>query len=196
MVAPILGLLLLVLLTLGFVSQSRQQGALIERVATDDLREFNEFTEAFIGLSQAHGALFDLLDDTRGRISEDKLYDRAKTRLDDLRSAVERLRRTVDEHKQHDLEQGRDISPEAALLLSGRQYLKAATTAVEITTVDPRLASKQLGRANESFIALSRAFNAFLDWERIELGARGPRLHRKRTDGPLGERCRAAGKRT
>jgi len=171
MVAPILGLLLLVLLTLGFVSQSRQQGALIERVATDDLREFNEFTEAFIGLSQAHGALFDLLDDTRGRISEDKLYDRAKTRLDDLRAAVERLRRMVDEHKQRDIEQGSDISPEAALLLSARQYLKAATTAVEITTVDPRLASKQLGRANESFVALSRAFNAFLDRERIELGA-------------------------
>src|SRR5262249_30191496 len=149
-----------------FVSESRQQGALLERVAKDDLREFNEFTEGFIGVSEAHGALFALLDNARSGIAEDKLYDLAKTRLDQVRAAVGRLRATIESHQKEDVGAGRDISPETALLNSLKKYMSAVSTAVEVTTVDVGLASVQLRHANNSFIELARTFNDFLDTER------------------------------
>jgi diguanylate cyclase (GGDEF)-like protein/PAS domain S-box-containing protein len=169
MVAPILGLLLLALLTAGFVSESRRQGALIDRVAREDLQAINDFTEAFIGLSRAHGALFDQLGYVRERLTQDKVAELAQIRLEAVRAAVTRLQTTIEKHQRRDIEAGRDLSPEAELLKAAKQYLVTAETAVDIATAEPRVAAEQLGIANERFVAVSGAFNGFLDHERIEL---------------------------
>jgi len=170
MVAPLLGLLLLAILTGAFLAQSYRQSALLARVANEDLTQLTALVAMSVGLSRAHMSLFDLLD-RRDHVSEEVLYDRATQRLDAIRSEVAKLRDALEATIANDRAMGRASDAEIDLLGKSDQYLKAATRAIDVATLDTRLATEQLAHANDNYVALSLSFNALLDSERAEIGA-------------------------
>src|ERR1700704_121998 len=90
LVAPLLGLILLGLLTAAFTYESRRQNALLTRIVEGDLAEFERYADAFIDLSAEHMGLYDLL--TRaGKIEEEALYLQAKGRLNAIYGTTRNL---------------------------------------------------------------------------------------------------------
>lgn len=176
LLSPLLGLLLLVALTAAFIQESQRQDELLKRIAERDFAAYDHYSELFVGLSDEHMALYDLLQDT-GAIDEQLLYDRAKQRLNRIQRVVDELEQALPVVSVASPRGNESLAaPRSELLVRTKAYRKAATAAVTMATVNLALAPRQLALANTQFTAMNRAYAGFLDSERSgirsEIGAR------------------------
>jgi diguanylate cyclase (GGDEF)-like protein/PAS domain S-box-containing protein len=163
LVAPLLGLLLLGLLTAAFTYESQRQNALLTRIVEGDLAEFERDAAVFIELSAEHMGLYDLL--TRaGKMEEDALYLRAKARLNAIYDSTRKLEAALPMAKAGTRDGNPGLGAKAREILAFTQaYRRAATSAVEMTTVNPALAPREIAYANDQFVAMNRVFEKLLD---------------------------------
>ncbi len=163
LVAPLLGLILLGLLTAAFTYESRRQNALLTRIVEGDLAAFERYADVFIDLSAEHMGLYDLLTHA-GKMEEDALYLEAKGRLNAIHETTRKLEAALPTAKAGN--SSGDASPEAAgseILAFTQAYRRAATSAVEMTMVNPALAPREIGYANDRFVAMNHVFEKLLD---------------------------------
>ena len=165
LVEPMLGLVLLVVLTAAFVYQLQHQNMLLQRVS-DQTLAYDRYFEVFSKLSQQHLLLDDLLR-SAGKFDEMELYDIAKQRLNGIHQAVRDLEQAVPAIATAGDEDATKLAAQRAELLATTEaYRKAATSAVTMATVNLALAPRQLAVANESFTVMNRTFVKILDVER------------------------------
>lgn len=163
MIAPFLGLILLGLLVLAFEYEIHRQNELLTRIAGEDLEEYELHSRLFVDLAEQHLALYQLLSDTEF-IDEETVYDQGKQRLDRIFEAVASLEQTV----LRNADGTERMNPQREslqneLLGHFEAYRDAATTAVEMATVDLSLAPEHLVRANDQFTAMNHALIEILD---------------------------------
>lgn len=163
LVAPLLALLMCGLLTAAFVYESQRQNALLNRITERDFAAFDRYSAVFVNLTEQHMALYDILL-SAGKIDEATLYDQSKQRLYTIRQAVQDLEQALPPA-------GRTADPafdelRNELLARTQGYRAAATSAVEMSTVDLAAAPAQLAIANERFAAMNRRFVKLLELER------------------------------
>ena len=162
LVEPLLGLLLLGLLTAAFLFELQHQNALLKRVAEQNIAAYDRYSEVFVNLSEQHLALHELLRNTQ-KLDEEALYDGAKQSLNRIHRAVRDLEQALPAAT----DGGERLAAKRSELLGSTQaYRNAATSAVTMATVNLALAPAQLALANESFTAMNRRFVKFLDAER------------------------------
>lgn len=163
LVVPLLGLVLLGLLTAAFVVESQRQNGLLDRIAERDFAAFDRYSTVFIHVSQQHMALYNLLYGA-SKFDEEALYDQAKQRLHGIHQAIRDIELALPagtvERDAH------SVALRGTLLAHTQRYAKAVTSAVEMATVNLALAPGQLARANEYFTTMNFAFNNLLDAER------------------------------
>jgi diguanylate cyclase (GGDEF)-like protein/PAS domain S-box-containing protein len=169
LVEPLLGLILLCVLTGAFVFQLQHQNALLKRVAEGNLAAYERYFDVYARLSEQHLALGDLLRST-GKFDEMALYDAAKQRLNGIRQAVHDLVQTLPTTSAGTHEADANLAAQRRdLLVTTEAYRKAATSAVTMATVNLALAPEQLALANERFTAMNRTFVKFLDAGQAEI---------------------------
>lgn len=167
LLAPLLGLVLILLLAGAVIYEAQRQNALVTRIAAQDMTSFGRYTSVFVRLSEEHTEIFNLLRDAQGQ-DEEALYDRAKRDLDRIRSAIADLERELAAGAP--ISGGRNSSAERKSLLEhARSYAQAAASAVDLATVDTRLAGKALTVANDRFIAMNRGLTGFLESYRQDI---------------------------
>ncbi len=164
LLGPLLGSVVLAVLTIGFSYEFHRQNALLARVAERDLAALDRYAGVFVNLSEEHMALYRLLNNA-GKIDEGSLYDQAKGHLYRIQTAIGALEEALP------VNPGEGHEHEFALLRSDlfariQTYRRAATSAVEMSTLELSLASGQLIRANDAFVAMNRTFVKLLDRER------------------------------
>jgi diguanylate cyclase (GGDEF)-like protein/PAS domain S-box-containing protein len=163
LVAPLLGLILLGLLTAAFTYESRRQNALLTRIVEGDLAEFERDADAFMDLSAEHLGLYDLLS-RAGKMDEEALYLQAKGRLNAIYETSRKLEAALPIAKAGTGGGNADLEAKGVEILTLVQaYRRAATSAVEMTTVNPALAPREIAQANDRFVAMNRVFAKFLD---------------------------------
>ena len=163
LVAPLTALVVCSLATVAFVHESQRQNTLLSRISERELAELDRYSAVSVGLMDQHMALYELLFNAR-KLDEENLYEQAKRHLDQIRLAVGELERALPAAKRG---AGGELGALHGELLSRTQaYRRAATSAVEMSTVNLAVALAQLARANERFTAMNRAFTELLERER------------------------------
>jgi diguanylate cyclase (GGDEF)-like protein len=166
LVAPLFGLALLGLLIAMFVFEAQRQNALLTRIAEREFAAFEVYSDVFIHLSAEHIALYELLSNA-SKADEETLYDKSKERLYAIQGAIAEVEASLPaaaSGSHPELPQLREN-----LLALTHAYRRAVTSAVEMTTVNLNLAPTHIAVANDSFIAMNRAFNRLLSVQRQAL---------------------------
>jgi len=139
LVEPLLGLLLLGLLTAAFLFELHHQNALLKRVAEQNIAAYDRYSEVFVNLSEQHLALHELLRNTR-KLDEESLYDGATQSLNRIHRAV----RDLEQALPAPTDGGERLAVKRSELLGSTQaYRNAATSAVTMATVNLALAPGQ-----------------------------------------------------
>lgn len=170
LVAPLLGLILLIVLTAAFTYESQRENALLTRVAEEELAGLDRYSDVFIALSEQHMALYDLLN-SAPKTDEETLYDRAKERLYAIHEAIHKLKEALPAAAGDRSADASSTALRAEVLALTEAYRRAATSAVELTTVNLELAPGQIALANDRFIAMNRAFAKLLGKQRQNLAS-------------------------
>jgi diguanylate cyclase (GGDEF)-like protein len=168
LVAPLFGLGLLGLLIAMFVFEAQRQTALLTRIAEREFAAFEIYANVFIHLSAEHIALYELLSNA-SKADEETLYDKSKERLHAIQSAVGEVEAALPAAASGSHAELARLRENVIALTHA--YRRAVTSAVEMTTVDLSLAPTHIAVANNSFIAMNRAFNRLLNVQRQALTA-------------------------
>jgi diguanylate cyclase (GGDEF)-like protein len=169
LVAPLLGVVVCGAVTAAFYYESRRQDELLARVTERDLKAFNHYAEVFIGLTEEHTALFELLHGAPGRMNEEAIYERAKLHLLNVQHAVSGLAQALPPADPA------TVPAFAALLerlsASAQAYRKGVGAAVGMATLDAALGPDQVALSNERFVAMNRDLVSLLELERATISA-------------------------
>jgi diguanylate cyclase (GGDEF)-like protein/PAS domain S-box-containing protein len=165
LVSPLLGLILIALLSSAFMYEWRAQNNFLTEIIEKDFAAFNRHDEVFINLSAQHIALYDLLT-AADKGDEETLYDSAKKRLYAIHEAIRRYEEILP-GKIGNAGEIKALRSDALALTQA--YRRTVTSAVEMATVNIALAPAQVALANERFTAMNRAFSRLLDAQRHEL---------------------------
>jgi diguanylate cyclase (GGDEF)-like protein len=173
LVAPLVALLACSLATAAFVYESQRQNALLSRISERELAALDHYSALFARLLERHMALYGILFSAR-KLDEEDLYEQAKQHLDGIRQSVVELERALPQERRD--REGHFGALRDELLTRTQAYRRAATSAVEMSTVNLAVALSQLARANDRFTAMNRSFAELLESERsalrAEIGAR------------------------
>lgn len=169
LLAPTLGLLLVIVLAAGYVWETQRQNAVITRIASQDLQLLDRYTDLFTELSRHHMLLYELLYDAGRQVDEGEIYDRGRNLLDGISdSTLRMIELSREKASEINLDALTSGSPED-LVKHLESYRYAATSAVEMTTVALHYAASYLNEANKHFTYLHREFAERLDQTRSEL---------------------------
>lgn len=169
--SPLLSLILFAALAAAFVLESQQQNVLLNRVAKKDMAAFDHYFEIFSEVSKQHMALYSLLS-RAAKLDEETLYDESKLRLTAIRNAVHRLEQVSEELAVHQtLASSRIQSLHQQLQRHTQAYQQSAAQAVEISTVNLKLATERLNLANDAFVMMNQSFSEVLDAQRGAIDA-------------------------
>jgi signal transduction histidine kinase/CheY-like chemotaxis protein/HPt (histidine-containing phosphotransfer) domain-containing protein len=157
----LLGITLGCAVVMGLVSWAglAVQRRLLDRVSREYLSSAVTLADQFDQLSRNHITLLELLGSSRSDVREENIYEHGVRVLDEVREIVASLRA---------LPPGAQASPEAgrlhaAALGSLEAYLDRVTRAVEMASVDRRLADAYMRRANASYSDASRSLLALME---------------------------------
>ncbi len=169
--SPLLSLILFAALAAAFVLESQQQNVLLNRVAKKDMAAFDHYFEIFSEVSKQHMALYSLLS-RAAKLDEETLYDESKLRLTAIRNAVHRLEQVSEELAVHQtLASSRIQSLHQQLQRHTQAYQQSAAQAIEISTVNLKLATERLNLANDAFVMMNQSFSEVLDAQRGAIDA-------------------------
>ncbi len=165
LVAPLLGLVLICSLMVGFIYELQRQSTLLTNVVETRLAAFDHYAEVFMGLTDRQMALDDLLDNA-ATLHEEAVYVQAKDHLNAIHAAISKIGGFFDGV---DRSLGNDEAFKAQqsnLLRITEEYRKAVTYAVEMATVNPGLGPKYAALAGERFGAMNQSFSRLLAMQR------------------------------
>lgn len=163
---PLLSLILIAGLTMALVIESQQQNVLLTRLAKKDMASFDQYFTIFSEVSKQHMALYGLLSKA-SKLDEETLYDESKQRLTAIRSAVIQLEKVSEGLATHRSNSSGDAQLLHKQLLELTQaYQRATALAIEISTVNLRLAAERLNLANDAFVMMNQTFSKVLDAQR------------------------------
>jgi len=170
-VAPLLGLLLVIVLAGGFYWQTEKQNGDLTRIAYQDLRLLDRCTDLFTELSRQHMRLYELLYDAGRKVDEGQIYDRGIDILDAISMLTEEMIELSQESR--DAEGPSVLAKQTSQELVGylQDYRNAAISSVEMTTVGLQYAADYLNKANQHFTHMHGEFAKRLDQARAEIRA-------------------------
>lgn len=160
LVAPIVGLIIVLALTASYFFQSESQNKLIEKISDSDLKTLSQYTKLFTGLSRYHLEMYELFNAAGQQVDEGALYDKGVFITDKISEITEEMEKLVRSRS------GEETLPdsEANQLLSEiTNYRTAAISSVENTTVSLSKAPIYLSKANQHFSFLHQKFANKLD---------------------------------
>ncbi|MGD8589214.1 MAG: EAL domain-containing protein [Chromatiales bacterium] len=171
LLAPILGLLLVILLGGAFYWQTESQNAVLTRIAHQDLSLLDSYTDLFTDLSRQHMRLYELLYDAGRMVDEGQIYDRGVEILDAISNLTEEMIRLAREGTSSGGLSG--FTKEATQELVGhlQAYRNSAISSVEMTSVGLQYAADYLTKANQHFTYMHGEFAERLDQARAEIRA-------------------------
>ncbi len=164
LIVPVLVVLVSLLLHVVFLTVSNRQNSHLSMVEAH-LEEHSKLTELHQSLTREHMALFELLQQA-ATLNEEKLYEKSLSRLDTIRAATERFK---DEIALDQLKIANAVGLYKEVQSALRDYQQNMSSAVELTTVDLRLAAQKMVVANQEFIKMSLVFTRLMDDTRQQL---------------------------
>ena len=167
LVAPVVGLVIVLGLTASYFLQSESQNQLIEKISSSDLKDLNLYTKLFTDLSRYHLELYELFNAAGQQVDEGILYDQGVFIIDKISAITEEMESIVLSGSN----EGTMPAAEAKQLLAEiAEYRTAAISSVENTTVSLNKAPFYLSKANQHFSNLHEKFALELDLirERIQ----------------------------
>ncbi|NIU94221.1 hypothetical protein GWN60_26620, partial [candidate division KSB1 bacterium] len=160
MVAPIIGLIIVLALTGSYFLQIEKQNELIETISDSDLATLSVYTELFTDLSRHHLELYELFNATGQQVDEGILYDRGVLIADQISSITKNMEDIIESG----LIQRTMKKEEAIQLLENISlYRTAAISSIENSTVSLNRAPTYLNKANQQFSILHQKFAKELD---------------------------------
>lgn len=160
LVAPIIGLIIVVMLTISFFLQSEKQNNLIEDISQSDVATLSLYTELFTNLSRQQQKLYELLNSAGQNIDEGTLYDKGIAIIDDVYSITQQIEEIIKSGNANNTLPKDEVT---RLLSEIIDYRTSAISTVENTTVALNLAPIYLSRANQHFSILHEHFAEELD---------------------------------
>jgi len=171
LIPPAMGLACAILIVLAFALESERQNALLQHLAREDLPALESLASVASTLARNHTELFALLHDAREQLDEEQLYERAKVQLEVMRQLSEQFEQTLDQPALREDEHLAVTALHQSLLEGTQAYVAQATSAIELSTVNLALASRELVAVNASFIRISEQLLQFQAQARDTLGA-------------------------
>ncbi|MDX1366231.1 ATP-binding protein [Pseudomonas sp.] len=171
LIPPALGMACAILIVLAFALESERQNALLQHLAREDLPTLESLASAAATLAHNHMELFALLHDAREQLDEEQLYERAKVQIEVMRHLSEQFEQTLDQLSFKEDEHLAVTALHQSLLEGTRTYVAQATSAIELSTLNLDLASRELVAVNTSFIRINEQFLEFQTQARGTLGA-------------------------
>lgn len=152
----ILGLVIVSQIALSgtFLSILNDQKILLHRIESNQLDYAAELSELFSKLSGAHVDIFDLLASAENGLDEETLYNKGKPRLIEIHRIVEQMRNFIQRPEIH----GRHQGVYQALYDNLVKYLGGVSSAVEMASVDVRLARSEMISANLLYKVVNKEF--------------------------------------
>ncbi len=147
LIAPGLGVLLMILMAMIFIDTLRQQENTLHELEAHQFATAQNFTALYSRLSINHNRLYELLYSARALADEELIYQKGQPLLHELHRVETALKQLV-----ADGDLDRSALKSAAEILSVLEiYRHFATTAVEMASVDLALASEHMIKANTQF---------------------------------------------
>ena len=169
LLAPIVGLLLVIMLSAAFYWQSEKQNAVLTRIAYQDLQLLDRYTDIFTDLSRQHMRLYELLYDAGQNVEEGEIYDRGVDILDAISDLNQQMSSLSHQGRlESDLESFAKVNAEE-LTKHLQDYRNAAISSVEMASVNLNYAAEYLTKANQHFTYMHSQFAARLDASRSEI---------------------------
>jgi diguanylate cyclase (GGDEF)-like protein/PAS domain S-box-containing protein len=169
MIGPILGLVLIIILTVSYLNQINRQNELIRDIAHQDLELLGHYTDMFTQLSNNHIALYELLNKAGKDLDEGEVYDRGTSILDNIVVITKELEQI--ENGSSQTLGVKTLNKESLNIVSEyiSKYRNACISAVEMVTVALELAPKYLSKADKHFLFIHENFSKNLSSAREEI---------------------------
>jgi signal transduction histidine kinase len=158
-------------MVLALALESERQNILLQHLTREELPALEMLTRVSNTLARNHTGLFSLLHDAHEQLDEAQLYERAKAHIEVMRHLSEQFDRALGQPFLRDNKQLQIAELHQSLLESTKAYVTRAISAIELSTVNLNLASRELIAVNVSFIRISEQFLQLQEQARDELGA-------------------------
>jgi signal transduction histidine kinase len=158
-------------MVLALALESERQNVLLQHLTREELPALEMLTSVSNTLARNHTDLFSLLHDANEQLDEAQLYERAKAQIEVMRHLSEQFDQALGQPFLGDNKQLRIAELHQSLLDSTRAYVTRAISAIELSTINLNLASRELVAVNSSFIRISEQFLQLQEQARDELGA-------------------------
>jgi len=171
LIAPAQGMACAILIVLAFALESQRQDALLQHLAREDLPALESLASVSSTLARNHTELFALLHDAREQLNEAQFYERAKVHIEAMRHLAEQFDRTLGQPSLRKDEHLQIAELHQSLIEGTESYVARAISAIELSTVNLGLASRELVAVNDNFIRISEQFLQLQAQARDTLGA-------------------------
>ncbi len=165
LINPILGVVLLSALLFYTAYFLNQQQAVFEDLTKNDIAVVNQLDSILIQLSQTHMGIRELLVMVSDKRDEEWVYEHGKPLLDELYV----LQKQLTKLEPVLITESPDPKLFRNLFTTIEGYRNAAITAIEMSTVDWKLAQQQMSRADGYFSTTIRDFQKLLSARRLHV---------------------------
>ncbi len=166
MVAPAIGLLLIVMLTTAFLLSERQQGKRHSTIHTSDVAVAGRFMKLFAELSVNHAQAYDLLISQVDKHDEGEIYELSKPLLYEVYRIEREVIGELESEALYD--ERRKIVEQLSTSIA--QYQARLISALEIVSVSRELARTHMGQATASYNRVEGEFLKLLGNIREHVG--------------------------
>ena len=156
----------LFVLALIFMSVLHEQKATLNDIDRVYFPRATTFSNYFSQLSQIHSGLFDLLVTAEDTLDEETVYLTAKPKLLKIRQVMQDIAASSETFQL----EGRDRAVVDNLNTIMQTYFRSAAQAIEMATVDTRLARKYMVSANRSYQRVNEVLGELVGSSRSDTG--------------------------
>ncbi len=156
---PFVASCLVVVLVIAYTFELfSERQAIVQKESANLLKE-GMLSDLFGRLSSNHVHIFTLLSSAVDSTSEEEIYDQGKTRLYEIRALEKQI---IELPQQHDFT-GEEQAHLEFLMGLIKEYRRSASSAIEMSTVDIKLANKYMAAANKDYKHLNDRFIVILE---------------------------------
>ena len=162
---PFVASCLVVALVIGYTFELfGERQALVQKESANLAKE-GALADLFSRLSSNHVQIFTVLSSALEAATEEDIYDQGKTSLYGIRTVEKEI---VDLPQQHDFT-GEEQEHLEFLIRLMKEYRRSASSAIEMATVDIKLAHKYMASANKDYKYLNDRFIVILEIARLSM---------------------------
>jgi len=154
LVAPGIGLLLMMLMAIIFLGAMRQQETVFRELEEREFATAESFTDLYSRLSINHNRLYELLYSASMVADEELIFEKGHPLLHEIHKIEASLKSNISEgyFRSADLKNAEEVQ---SVLL---EYRRFATTAIEMASVDLELANRHMRNASTQFNRVNMVF--------------------------------------